>query len=62
MKPGNMNNQEERLDACYDGSAICLIAVGAHGDPLDLGDDEVRALIAKLQQCLAESEAAATDD
>ena len=57
-----MNNQEERLDACYDGSAICLIAVGAHGDPLDLGDDEVRALIAKLQQCLAESEAAATDD
>jgi hypothetical protein len=36
--------------------------VGAHGDPLDLGDDEVRALIAKLQHCLAESEAAATDD
>ena len=23
------------------------------GDPQDLGDDEVRALIAKLQQCLA---------
>ena len=61
-----MNHQDERLDAWYDGSAICLIAVGAHGDPLDLGDDEVRALIAKLQQCLAESEseseAAATDD
>jgi hypothetical protein len=57
-----MNNQEERLDAWYDGSAICLIAVGAHGDPLDLADDEVRALIAKLQHCLAESEAAATDD
>ena len=57
-----MNNQEERLDAWYDGSAICLIAVGAHGDPLDLGNDEVRALIAKLQHCLAESEAAATDD
>ena len=57
-----MNNQEERLDAWYDGSAICLIPVGAHGDPLDLGDDEVRALIAKLQHCLAESEAAATDD
>ncbi|TDY34992.1 hypothetical protein [Janthinobacterium sp. 75] len=57
-----MNNQEERLDAWYDGSAICLIAVGAQGDPLDLGDDEVRALIAKLQHCLAESEAAATGD
>ena len=57
-----MNHQDERLDAWYDGSAICLIAVGAHGDPLDRADDEVRALIAKLQQCLAESEAAATDD
>ena len=59
-----MNNQEECLDAWCDGSAICLIAVGAHGAPLDLADDAVRALIAKLQQCLAESEseAAATDD
>ena len=57
-----MNNQEERLAAWYDGSAICLIAVGAQGDPLDLADDAVRALIAKLQQCLAESDAAATDD
>ena len=57
-----MNHQDERLDAWYDGSAICLIAVGAHGAPLDLADDAVRALIAKLQQCLAESEAAATDD
>ena len=54
--------KDERLDAWYDGSAICLIAVGAYGDPLDLGDDEVRALIAKLQHCLAESEAAAKDD
>lgn len=54
-----MNEDKDRLDAWYDGSAICLIAVGAHGDPLDLGDDEVRALIAKLQQCLAESEAGA---
>ena len=54
--------KDERLDAWYDGSAICLIAVGAHGDPLDLGDDEVRALIAKLQQCLAESAAGAVPD
>jgi hypothetical protein len=57
-----MNNQEERLDAWYDGSSICLIAVGPQGDPLDLGDDEVRALIAKLQQCLAESEAGAVPE
>lgn len=57
-----MSNQEERLDAWYDGSAICLIAVGANGDPLDLGDDEVRALIARLQRCLAESEAGAVPD
>lgn len=49
------SERHERLDAWYDGSAICLIAVGGHGDPLDLGDDEVRALIAKLQQCLTES-------
>ena len=62
MNQSNMNEGKERLDAWYDGSAICLIAVGAHGDPLDLGDDEVRALIAKLQQCLAQSEAAATQD
>lgn len=48
---------KERLDAWYDGSAICLIAVGAHGDPLDLGDDEVRALIARLELCLAQSQA-----
>ncbi|WP_158301239.1 hypothetical protein [Janthinobacterium sp. BJB426] len=62
MSQSNMNEGKERLDAWYDGSAICLIAVGAQGAPLDLGDDEVRALIAKLQQCLAESEAAAMDD
>lgn len=62
MSQSNMNEGKERLDAWYDGSAICLIAVGAQGDPLDLGDEEVRALIATLQQCLAESEAAASKD
>ena len=62
MNQSNMSERKDRLDAWYDGSAICLIAVGAHGDPLDLGDDEVRALIAKLQQCLAESEAGAVLD
>ena len=62
MNQSNMSERKDRLDAWYDGSAICLIAVGAHGDPLDLGDDEVRALIARLQQCLAESEAGAVPD
>ena len=46
---------EDRLDAWFDGSAICLIAVGSHGDPLDLSEDEVQALIEKLQQCLTEA-------
>ena len=46
---------EDRLDAWYDGSAICVIAVAANGDPLDLGQDEIRAFLVKLQNCLAES-------
>lgn len=45
----------DRLDAWFDGSAICFIAVGSHGDPLDLGEEEVLALIEKLQQCLTEA-------
>jgi hypothetical protein len=44
--------QGDRLDAWYDGSAICVIAVGSHGDPLDLSEEEVEALIGKLQACL----------
>jgi len=43
---------EEKLDAWYDGSAICVIAVGPYGDPLDLSAREVEAFIEKLQQCL----------
>lgn len=43
---------EDRLDAWYDGSAVCVIAVGTHGDPVDLGEAEVKALIAKLEACL----------
>jgi hypothetical protein len=31
----------DRLEAWVDGSAICVIAVSAFGDPLDLGEDEV---------------------
>lgn len=46
---------EDRLDAWFDGSAICVVAVGRHGDPLDLGEEEVRALIAKLEVCLAQA-------
>jgi hypothetical protein len=46
---------EERLDAWFDGSAICVIAIGTHGDPLDLGEREVEAFIEKLQRCLNQS-------
>jgi hypothetical protein len=49
--------EQERLEVWYDGSAICLIAVGSHGDPLDLSDQEVEDLIAKLQECLEKSRA-----
>jgi hypothetical protein len=47
--------QEDRLEAWFDGSAICVIAVGSHGDPLDLGEDEVEAFIVKLRNCLREA-------
>ena len=43
---------QERLDVWVDGAAVCLIAVGPHGDPLDLGAQEVEALIQRLQDCL----------
>lgn len=46
---------EDRLDAWFDGSAICVVAVGTHGDALDLGEEEVRALIAKLEVCLGQA-------
>ena len=45
----------DRLEAWVDGSAICLIAVSSHGDPLDLGEGEAEALIRKLQRCVDES-------
>jgi hypothetical protein len=46
---------EDRLDAWYDGSAICIIAVSSYGDPLDLGEHEVERFIEKLQSCLREA-------
>jgi hypothetical protein len=44
----------ERLDVWHDGSAICIIAVGSCGEPLDLGEGEVEALIEKLQASLTQ--------
>ncbi len=55
----NENKQlfpEDRLDAWFDGSAICVISVGTHGDPMDLGEEEVRSFIEKLQTCLKQAE------
>lgn len=46
---------QDRLDVWHDGSAICVIAVGSHGDPLDLGEGEVKDLIERLQASLAGS-------
>ena len=46
---------EDRLAASFDGSAICVIAVGSHGDPLGLAEDEVEAFIAKLRNCLRDA-------
>jgi hypothetical protein len=42
----------DRLEAWNDHSAICVIAVGSHGDPLDLAAHEVRAFVEKLEGCL----------
>jgi hypothetical protein len=50
-----MRAKKNRLEAWHNGSASCLIAVGSHGDPLDLGDQEVAELIATLQRCLRQS-------
>lgn len=48
-----IQHKEARLDAWVDESgAICVIAVGSHGDPLDLAEHEVKAFIEKLHLCL----------
>ncbi|WP_171088929.1 hypothetical protein [Usitatibacter rugosus] len=49
------DSNPERLDAWYDGGAICVIAVAADGDPVDLAEHEVEAFIEKLQACLREA-------
>jgi hypothetical protein len=45
--------EADRLDAWYDGSAVCIIAVGSYGDPLDLSEEEVERYIEKLQAALS---------
>jgi len=45
----------DRLECWYDGSAICVIAVGTHGDPLDLGIEEVEGFIEQLRRCVQEA-------
>ena len=47
--------REDRIDAWFDGSAVCIIAVAANGDPLDLNEHEVEAFITKLQACVAQA-------
>jgi hypothetical protein len=37
----DLQGKVDRLEAWVDGGAICVIAVSACGDPLDLGEDEV---------------------
>ena len=51
--------QPDRLDCWYDGSAICVIAVGSHGDPLDLSEDQTRAFIERLKKCISEADSSA---
>ncbi len=41
MKGSRMKSDvKERLDAWYDDNAICVVAIGSHGDPLDLAEHE----------------------
>jgi hypothetical protein len=49
------STDNDRCDAWYDGSAVCVIAVGAQGDPLDLAEHEAEELVTKLQACLEEA-------
>lgn len=47
--------KSDRLDAWFDGAAVCVIAVGSHGDPLDLSERELEDFIAKLNDCLEQA-------
>jgi len=46
---------KDRLEAWYDGSAICVVAVGSRGDPLDLAEHDVADFIKRLESCLREA-------
>ena len=46
------NTKKDKVDAWYDGSAICVIAVGSHGDPLDLGEEEAIEFVNKINHCI----------
>jgi hypothetical protein len=48
----DVQGKVDRLEAWVDGSAICVIAVSAFGDPLDLGEEEVEAFIDQLRACV----------
>jgi len=58
----HMTSKEDRLDVWFDGSAVCLIAISAQNEPLDLSGDELEAFIAKLQGCLREIRALPGDN
>lgn len=55
VESGGERWRGDRLDVHWDGSAVCVTAVGAYGDPLDLGEEEVEAFIKKLQDCLRQA-------
>lgn len=44
--------KNEKLDVWFDGSAICIIAIGSHGDPLDLSENEAIEFMGKLNTCI----------
>lgn len=49
----SIDEASDRLEAWVeDSGAICVIAVGSHGDPLDLSEHEVEQFIERLQDCL----------
>jgi hypothetical protein len=52
-----ISQSPDRLDAWFDGSAICVVAVSGAGDPLDLAEHEVEGFVTKLQACLKDAQA-----
>ncbi|MGH6612183.1 MAG: hypothetical protein ACRECQ_18220 [Burkholderiaceae bacterium] len=49
--------RDDRLNAWFDGSAVCVVAISASGDPLDLSEDEAREFLAKLQLAIDAAQA-----